>query len=111
MCSGRPGPEAERLRGFSPYVSVGRVHIQRQDITGTLASEKCDALAFNQWRARTPSARRNHGRTAHLQARVWRELNHEPQGGEPASADDVLPLSSIAMWPARPTDDHPRHSE
>jgi hypothetical protein len=37
----------ERL---SPFVTVGRVHLPRQDISGLENFEKGDALAFNQWR-------------------------------------------------------------
>ena len=35
---------------LSPFVTVGRVRIPRQDITGSLKSDAADALAFNQWR-------------------------------------------------------------
>src|SRR4029077_20786725 len=35
---------------LSPFVTVGRVHVPRQDISGTESFEKTDALAFNQWR-------------------------------------------------------------
>jgi len=35
---------------LSPFVTVGRVHIPRQDISGSENSERADALAFNQWR-------------------------------------------------------------
>jgi hypothetical protein len=85
---------------LSPYVTVGRVHLPRQDISGTLASEQCDALAFNQWRVR-PEHRplgeiMDVRRIYSTSARVRRELNHQPPG-EPASADDVLPLSSVAL--------------
>src|SRR5499427_6114960 len=36
--------------GLSAFVTVGRVHIPRQDISGTENFEKTDALAFNSWR-------------------------------------------------------------
>src|SRR5262245_46626084 len=35
---------------LSPYVTVGRVNIPRQDISGQETTEKTDALAFSQWR-------------------------------------------------------------
>jgi hypothetical protein len=35
---------------LSPFVTVGRVHIPRQDISRAENFEKTDALAFNQWR-------------------------------------------------------------
>jgi hypothetical protein len=38
---------AERL---SPFVTVGRVHLPRQDVSQPENFEKQDALAFNQWR-------------------------------------------------------------
>src|SRR5258706_8297107 len=36
---------------LSPFVTVGQVHVPRQDISGTESLEKTDAPAFNQWRA------------------------------------------------------------
>jgi hypothetical protein len=35
---------------LSPFVTVGRVHLPRQDISRPENFEKGDALAFNQWR-------------------------------------------------------------
>src|SRR5262249_28766171 len=40
----------EWLEKLSPFVTVARVHIPRQDISGTEYLERTDALAFNQWR-------------------------------------------------------------
>ncbi len=84
---------------LSPYVTVGRVHLPRQDISGTLTSAACDALAFNQWRVR-PEHRplgeiMDVRRIYSMSARVRREINDQP-AGEPASADAVLMLSSVA---------------
>jgi len=79
---------------LSAFVTVGRVHIPRQDISGSLNSEKCDALAFNQWRVTSdhqPLGEIMKVRQVYTaSARMRRALNHQPQN-EPASADDVLP--------------------
>jgi hypothetical protein len=87
----------ERL---SPFVTVGRIHLPRQDISGSETLERCDALAFNQWRVR-PEHRplgeiMDVRRIYSTSARVRRELNNQPQT-EPTSADEVLPLSSVAV--------------
>jgi hypothetical protein len=79
---------------LSPYVTVGRLHIPRQDISGPDNFEKGDALAFNQWRV--TADHRPLGeimlvrRIYSASARVRRTINHQPMA-EPASADDVLP--------------------
>jgi hypothetical protein len=80
----------ERL---SPYVTVARVHLPRQDISQTESLEAADALAFNQWRV--TDAHRPLGEIMHVRrvystsAKTRRTLNHQPQT-EPASADAVL---------------------
>jgi hypothetical protein len=79
---------------LSPYITVGRVHLPPQDITGPENLAKSDALAFNQWRVTT--AHRPLGeimmvrRIYSASAKVRRTLNQQPQT-EPASADSVLP--------------------
>ena len=81
---------------LSPFVTVGRVHLPRQDISGPENVEKGDALAFNQWRV--TSDHRPMGeimdvrRVYTASAKVRRALNHQPQR-EPTSADEVL------AWP------------
>jgi hypothetical protein len=85
---------------LSPFVTVGRVHLPRQDISSTLTSDRCDALAFNQWRVH-PEHRplgeiMDVRRIYSTSARVRREFNHQPPG-EPTSAEAVLPLSSVAL--------------
>lgn len=79
---------------LSPFVTVGRIHIPRQDITGTEHSEKTDALAFNQWRVteehRPLGEIMQTRRVYSSSAKMRRTLNHQPQT-EPASADEVLP--------------------
>src|SRR6185369_8534460 len=79
---------------LSPFVTLGRVHVPRQDISGTEDFEKTDALAFNQWRV--TEEHRPLGEIMQVRriytasAKVRRSLNHQPQT-EPASADEVLP--------------------
>src|SRR5262245_26842499 len=79
---------------LSPYVTVGRVHIPRQDISGQESNEKTDALAFNQWRVteehRPLGEIMNVRRIYTASAKLRRALNHQPQG-EPTSAAAVLP--------------------
>jgi hypothetical protein len=78
---------------LSPFVTVGRVHIPRQDISGTENFEKTDALSFNQWRV--TEAHRPLGEIMRVRriysasAKMRRTLNHQRQT-EPASADEVL---------------------
>lgn len=84
---------------LSPFVTVGRVHIPRQDISGTDNFEKTDALAFNQWRV--TEEHRPLGEIMHVRriysasAKLRRTLNHQPQT-EPSRVDDVLPQPVIA---------------
>jgi hypothetical protein len=79
---------------LSPFVTVGRVHLPRQDISGPENFEKGDALAFNQWRV--TAEHRPLGEIMQVRriysasARIRRTLNHQPQT-EPTSADAVLP--------------------
>jgi hypothetical protein len=79
---------AEQL---SPFVTVGRVHLPRQDISGNF--EKGDALAFNQWRVtddhRPLGEIMDVRRIYTASAKVRRTLNHQPQT-EPASPDEVV---------------------
>jgi hypothetical protein len=78
---------------LSPFVTVGRVHLPRQDISGPENFEKGDALAFNQWRV--TSDHRPLGeimdvrRIYSASAKVRRTLNHQRQT-EPTSAEEVL---------------------
>ncbi len=81
----------ERL---SAFVTVARVHVLRQDISGPENFEKGDALAFNQWRVtddhRPLGEIMDVRRIYTASAKVRRTLNNQPQT-EPASADEVLP--------------------
>jgi hypothetical protein len=79
---------------LSPYVTVARVHIPRQDISGQETNEMTDALAFNTWRV--TAEHRPLGEIMQVRriysasAKMRRTLNHQPTT-EPASADEVLP--------------------
>jgi hypothetical protein len=78
---------------LSPFVTVARVHLPRQDLSRPENLEKGDALAFNQWRV--TDEHRPLGEIMHVRriytasAKVRRTLNHQPQA-EPKSADEVL---------------------
>ncbi|MFJ6635073.1 catalase family protein [Streptomyces sp. NPDC091376] len=78
----------------SPFVTVARVRIPSQDISGPENFERSDALAFNQWRV--TAEHRPLGEIMQVRqiysasARVRRAYNHQPQV-EPKSADEVLP--------------------
>ena len=78
---------------LSPFVTVARVHLPRQDISGPENFEKGDALAFDQWRVtadhRPLGEIMNVRRIYSASAKVRRTLNHQPQS-EPESADSVL---------------------
>src|SRR5215470_2721042 len=79
---------------LSPFVTVGRVHVPRQDISGNENFEKTDALAFNQWRVteehRPLGEIMQVRRIYSASAKMRRTINHQPQT-EPTSADAVLP--------------------
>jgi hypothetical protein len=84
---------------LSPFVTVARVHVPRQDISGTKNLEKTDALAFNQWRV--TEAHRPLGEIMQVRriysasAKLRRTLNHQPHT-EPANANEVLPDAVFA---------------
>ena len=79
---------------LSRFVTVGRVQLPRQDISGPENFERSDALSFNQWRVtsdhRPLGEIMNVRRIYSASAKVRRTLNHQSQT-EPASADAVLP--------------------
>jgi hypothetical protein len=74
---------------LSPFVTVGRVHIPRQD-----RFDAGDALSFNQWRVTADHQPLGEimkvRRIYSTSAKVRRTFNHQAQA-EPASADAVLP--------------------
>jgi hypothetical protein len=85
---------------LSSFATVGRVHIPRQDISGSENLEKGDALAFNQWRV--TSDHRPMGEIMDVRriytasAKIRRTLNNQPQH-EPANADEVLTLPKVGL--------------
>ena len=80
---------------MSPFVTVGRVHIPRQEVSGVDGDnfDRADALAFNQWRVtaeHAPLGEIMHVRKIYTaSAKVRRALNHQPQA-EPASPEAAL---------------------
>jgi hypothetical protein len=84
---------------LSPFVTVGRVHLPRQDISGPDNFEQSEALAFNQFRVtdehRPMGEIMDVRRIYSASAKIRRTLNHQSQT-EPTSADEVLPEPMIA---------------
>jgi hypothetical protein len=83
---------------LSPFVTVGRIHLPRQDISASENPETADALAFNQWRVtaehRPLGEIMDVRRIYTASAKVRREINHQSQR-EPLSADEVLPQPKV----------------
>ena len=80
---------------LSPFVTVAKVRIPEQDISGDDNLEKMDALSFTPWRVtaeHSPLGNIMRARKeAYRHASVLRHtLNHQ-QRKEPGSADEVLP--------------------
>ena len=79
---------------LSPFVTVARVHLPRQDVSDPDTSDQADALAFNQWRV--TDEHRPLGEIMQVRqiysasAKVRRTLNHQPQI-EPTSPESVVP--------------------
>ncbi len=77
----------------SPFVTVGRVHVARQDVSCAETSA-ADALAFNQWRV--TEEHRPLGEIMQVRkiystsAKVRRMLNHQSTA-EPTSPESVVP--------------------
>jgi hypothetical protein len=90
---------------LSPFVTVGRVHIPRQEVSGVdgVNFDRADALAFNQWRVtaeHAPLGEIMHVRKVYTtSAKVRRVLNHQPQA-EPASPAAVLGRNTPPLLPA-----------
>ncbi|MBV9580995.1 MAG: catalase family protein [Chloroflexi bacterium] len=80
---------------LSPFVTVARIHVPQQEVSGVDDEniERADALAFNQWRVtaeHAPLGEIMHVRKVYTtSARVRRVLNHQPQA-EPTSPAAVL---------------------
>jgi hypothetical protein len=81
---------------LSPYVTVAKLRIPRQDISGEDNVEKLDALSFNPWRV--TAEHRPLGNIMRVRKEVYRnssilrhKLNNQERK-EPLSADQVLPV-------------------
>ncbi len=107
-------PTVEWPEELSPFVTVGRVHVPRQDISGAENFEKGDALAFNQWRVtsdhRPLGEIMNVRRVYSASAKLRRTLNHQPQT-EPTSANEVLASPKLEAQRERSVHDDQRHGE
>jgi nicotinic acid mononucleotide adenylyltransferase len=80
---------------LSPFVTVAKVRIPRQDISGDDNLEKMDALSFTPWRVTAEHCPLGNimraRKEVYRRASVLRHtLNHQ-QRKEPGSADEVLP--------------------
>ena len=80
---------------LSPFVTVAKVRIPQQDISGDDNLEKMDALSFTPWRVTAEHSPL--GNIMRVRKEVYRHasvlrhtLNHQ-QRKEPGSADEVLP--------------------
>ena len=87
---------------ISPYVTVARLRIPQQDISGPDNIEKMDALSFSPWRVTAEHAPL--GSLMRARKEVYRHssmlrhaLNHQKRA-EPISADVVLPLTHHHNW-------------
>jgi hypothetical protein len=87
---------------LSPYVTVARLRIPQQDISGPDNLEKMDTLSFTPWRVTAEHAPL--GSIMRARKEVYRRssllrhaLNHQKRA-EPLSADDVLPLTHHHDW-------------
>jgi hypothetical protein len=87
---------------LSRYVSVARLRIPQQDISGPENVEKMDSLSFTPWRVTAEHAPL--GSIMHARKEVYRRssllrhaVNHQKRA-EPRSADEVLPLTHHHDW-------------
>jgi hypothetical protein len=82
---------------LSPYVTVAKLRLPQQDISGEDNLEKMDALSFTPWRVTAEHAPLGNimraRREVYRQSSLLRhELNHQRRE-EPRGADDVLPAA------------------
>ena len=88
---------------LSPFVTVAKLRIPQQDISGDDNLEKMDALSFTPWRVTAEHLPL--GNIMRLRKEVYRhssilrhKLNHQDRT-EPGSADQVLPINSGTTAP------------
>ena len=86
----------EWSEALSPFVTVAKLRVPQQDISGDDNLEKMDALSLTPWRV--TAEHRPLGNIMRARKEVYRhssilrhKLNHQERT-EPRSADDVLPL-------------------
>jgi hypothetical protein len=82
---------------LSPYVTVAKLRLPQQDISGEDNLEKMDALSFTPWRVTAEHAplgniMRARREVYRQSSRLRHELNHQRRE-EPRGADDVLPAA------------------
>jgi hypothetical protein len=87
---------------LSPYVTMARLRIPQQDISGPDNVEKMDSLSFTPWRVTAEHAPL--GSIMRARKEVYRRssllrhaVNHQKRA-EPRSADEVLPLTHHHDW-------------
>ena len=87
---------------LSPYVTVARLRIPQQDISGPDNLDQMDALSFTPWRVTAEHAPL--GSLMRARKQVYRHssllrhaLNHQKRA-EPRSAAEVLPLTQHHDW-------------
>jgi hypothetical protein len=87
---------------LSPYLTVARLRIPQQDISGPENVEKMDSLSFTPWRVTAEHAPL--GSIMRARKEVYRRssllrhaVNHQKRA-EPRSADEVLPLTHHHDW-------------
>jgi hypothetical protein len=87
---------------ISPYVTVARLRIPQQDISGPDNVEKMDTLSFTPWRvtaehAPLGSIMRSRREVYRRSSLLRHAVNHQKRA-EPRSADEVLPLTHHHDW-------------
>ena len=87
---------------LSPYVTVARLRIPQQDISGPDNIEKMDALSFTPWRVTAEHAPlgslMRSRKEVYRHSSLLRHALHHQKRAEPASAGEVLPLTQDHDW-------------
>jgi hypothetical protein len=87
---------------LSPYVTVARLRIPQQDISGPDNIEKLDTLSFTPWRVTAEHAPlgsiMRSRKQVYRHSSLLRHALHHQKRTEPASADEVLPLTHHHDW-------------
>lgn len=92
----------EWSESLSPYVTVARLRIPQQDISGADNIEKMDALSFTPWRVTAQHAPLGSlmraRKEVYRRSSLLRHALHHQRRAEPRSADEVLPLAQDHEW-------------